>query len=487
MDSEADSSFCPSTTLPSTTEADSSFAPPSTTLQSTVERSNSRASSAVWTHCRSAHDDEDSSDPRVRYCSHCTNSPAYCSRFSANMRKHLKSQHNIDVQVPMGRVQTEALAKLKQLYLQADLADQAESINALVFEKQLSQSIINEALVSLIVVHNLPFRMVEWPEFHTFCQVLNPKSAGFITTAHSQIGRKIKEAWQTHKDTVRKKLQSALSSIHLSVDIWTSLNGHLLLGVTADFVDIEDKHIKALLALRRVKGHSGKDQFAVLLPVLQDYGIIQKLGAVVADNSGTNDTLCREIEAYLFTVENLVWESSCWRLGCLGHIINLAVQAFLFYNMIDMEEMRSYGESEESGELGDEIKRKFRLLGPLGQLHNIIVHIRGSSGRMAEFVELAQRMIPLDNCTRWNSWYLSLVVANKLASSIDTYTKNHFGDLSEDYLSPNDWKRLRMIMNFLQPFYRATLETQGHQATLDKVLFTMDILVRFFKTALVSK
>jgi hypothetical protein len=42
-------------------------------------------------------------------------------------------------------------------------------------------------------------------------------------------------------------------------------------------------------------------------------------------------------------------------------------------------------------------------------------------------------------------------------------------------------------MTFLQPFHQATLETQGHYATLEKVLFTMDILVRYFKTALVSK
>ena len=96
-----------------------------------------------------------------------------------------------------------------------------------------------------------------------------------------------------HKDTIRKKLQSALSNIHLSVDIWTSPNKHLLLGITVDFVDCDnEKHTKALLALPTVKGHSGKAQFDVFLPVLKDYGIIRKLGAIIGDNSGTNDTLC---------------------------------------------------------------------------------------------------------------------------------------------------------------------------------------------------
>ena len=190
--------------------------------------------------------------------------------------------------------------------------------------------------------------MVEWPEFHTFCQVLNPESDHFITTAHSQIGKKIIQAWQTHKDTVRKKLQSAITNIHLSVDIWTSPNKRLLLAVTGDFVDYtKEKHMKTLLALRTVKGHSGEAQIDVLIPVIQDYNIVRKLGAVVSDNSSTNDTLCRAIEAYLLEKEDIKWDATQWRLRCLGHIINLAIQAFLFHNSIEMEELESYDELEE--------------------------------------------------------------------------------------------------------------------------------------------
>jgi hypothetical protein len=48
-------------------------------------------------------------------------------------------------------------------------------------------------------------------------------------------------------------------------------------------------------------------------------------------------------------------------------------------------------------------KVRFQLLGPLGQGHNIVVYIRGSPSRIVEFRELAGRMIPMDNRTRWNS------------------------------------------------------------------------------------
>jgi hypothetical protein len=62
---------------------------------------------------------------------------------------------------------------------------------------------------------------------------------------------------------------------------------------------MEEKHLKTLLRLRPVASHSREDQFDVLLSIIQDYDIVQKLGAIVGDNSGTNDTLCRATKAYL--------------------------------------------------------------------------------------------------------------------------------------------------------------------------------------------
>ena len=101
-------------------------------------------------------------------------------------------------------------------------------------------------------------------------------------------------------------------SQHFSTFIFLLIFEHFqiiifLLAVTADFVDcIEEKHMKTLLALQIVKDYNEKEQFAVLLSVLQDYDIVQKLETVVADNSDTNDTLYQEIKAYLLNKKNLV-------------------------------------------------------------------------------------------------------------------------------------------------------------------------------------
>ena len=53
-----------------------------------------------------------------------------------------------------------------------------------------------------------------------------------------------------------------------------------------------------MLTLKQVAGHSGDDQFTILLLVLKDYSIVQKLRAIIADNAPLNNVLCRLIEAY---------------------------------------------------------------------------------------------------------------------------------------------------------------------------------------------
>lgn len=152
-------------------------------------------------------------------------------------------------------------------------------------------------------------------------------------------------------------------------------------------------------------GHSGEDQFSILRLILEDYGIVWKLGAVIADNAPSNNVLCRFIQAHLAESYGREWDAKEWRIRYIGHIINLVVQAFLFADVIGVEELESYDSQDKTTELADKevIRAKFRLLGPLGQAHNIVIHIRGSPGRTAAFKALAKRLIPMDNRTRWNS------------------------------------------------------------------------------------
>jgi hypothetical protein len=126
-----------------------------------------------------------------------------------------------------------------------------------------------------------------------------------------------------------------------------------------------------------VINHSGDEQFATLLPVLQDYGVVQKLGSIICDNATSNDKLCRTMSIYLHEKEEIQWDFTTRRIRCIGHIINLAVQAFLFQSLVEIDQLELYDEQEAKGEIRDEVEERviFRKIRPLGKLHNIVVHI----------------------------------------------------------------------------------------------------------------
>jgi hypothetical protein len=438
-----------------------------------------------WAYCR-APTPEDRNQNHA-YCTVCdetedvedSEDKPYGTIVSTNMIHHLSHHHKIVIPTTRSKTQLTVNEQLKNLWDQAP-DDEIQDFSTEVLAAQLNIGVITEALITLIVVRNLSFAIVEWPEFHTFCQVLNRACEGFITTAHSGVYNKVKEAWVRHKGTVRAVVQGAISQIHIAVDIWTSPNHWLLVAIVAHFTSSDLKRQKALLALKKVPGHSGEDQFSVLRPVLEEYGIAQKIGAVISDNAPSNNVLCRAIESWQVATYGRDWSASMWRIACLGHIINLIVQAFLFSDIVSQEELESYDGQDADGELSEQeaIRVKFRLLGPLGKAHNIVVHIRSSTARLEEFVGYAGRQIPMDNRTRWNSWFSMLVVLLNLKPAVDQYCEAYEEELEDDLLSYSDWKRLRLIKDFLAPFQRTTLRAQGDSRSLDSTLFLMDVCIQ---------
>ena len=158
----------------------------------------------------------------------------------------------------------------------------------------------------------------------------------------------------------------------------------------------------------------------------------------------------------------------------------------MFSDLVDIDELELYNKEEADEELIDEEakKVKFRLLGPLGKAHNIVVHIRGSGTHAAHFRKLAGWIIPIDNHTRWNSWHNMLEVLLKEKAHIDKYCEDFEYELRKDLLDLADWKKLRTINDFLQPFASGTLFTEGD--SIDRTLFTMDVLIKHIQITIVS-
>jgi midasin (ATPase involved in ribosome maturation) len=140
------------------------------------------------------------------------------------MAMHLKRHHQISVKKTTSKSHKLASQQLKQYYHKVEANSDTTKLDTEILKKYFFQVVIIEALVILIVVRNLSFCIVEWAEFHTLCQALNKECKGMITTTHSQVKERVREAWAKHKNVVRRVLQSAISCIHISLDIWISPN-----------------------------------------------------------------------------------------------------------------------------------------------------------------------------------------------------------------------------------------------------------------------
>ena len=195
----------------------------------------------------------------------------------------------------------------------------------------------------------------------------------------------------------------ALTDIHFAVDTRSSGSHTTLLAVTAHFVDGDtSRPATALLALRELHGgHGGEDTAEIMLVVIDEYSIRDKVGYFNFDNVSSNDKMMRVLARSFKDFDPVVR-----RLRCNGHIINLAVEAFLFGKNKEasaeaIRQIQALSANEQRGNVSRIISAaEWRKLGPLGKLHNLVIFIRSSDQRYRAFISRADRMIPRDNSTR---------------------------------------------------------------------------------------
>jgi hypothetical protein len=477
----------------------------STSDQASTTTGTSRTgplTSSVNIHCRLPEAEEapyDAQNRKIYYCKYCP----FHGISTTNVRKHLLSKHQINCNSQKSKASLVSERDLAIMYEQVQ-DNVRKAFDSEILKKSIDTTVIRQCLIDLVTVRSLPLSVVEWSEFHTFCRALNPEAyQSVIPSSHNTMVSWIKDSFIIKKDLVRKTLQSAITRIHLSLDVWTSPNNYLVIAICGHFLNIDEKYQTILLALRRIKGHAGEVQFEeAVLPVLQEYEIVRKVGTIVGDNSGTNDTLCRTLSQHLRQTypRDPEWIPIQQRIRCLGHILNLIVQAFLFPKEANLQTLESYEEgylqeeeeteqSYKQQELAEEEQMR-SILGPLGKLHNIVVYIRSSPQRLQDFISQAGRRIPLDNRTRWNSWYNMLHTIFRTESDgpniqavLASFCIQHSQDLALNLLDTKDWLHLQVVHDILECFATATLLSEGHNSTLDIVLENMDICIDVLEDA----
>jgi len=303
---------------------------------------------------------------------------------------------------------------------------------------------------------------------------------------------------------IKDSLRLVTTRIHYSFDLWTAPNHRAYLGTVGHWIDESNQLRTALLGLRRFKGaHSGENQAQCFWNIVCEYEVQHLIGKFTMDNATNNDTALQFIRKHLEQIGITDFHPVQNRVRCFGHILNLCVKAFLWgYDVETIE--REIGLGDDYQEDLVELLR-WRRMGPLGRLHNILIYITRTPQRIDRFEERVRAHNPdetvfipkIGNITRWSSDYESLERAFRLREPINDFITQSIGlnrdgerdntehALKHDELTPDDWDELRIVMDILEPFRRWTklLQVKHANGCIADILPAMDELLSHLEQA----
>jgi hypothetical protein len=111
----------------------------------------------------------------------------------------------------------------------------------------------------------------------------------------------------------------------------TSKNQLSFFGFTIHYIDNEWDMQEGLIAFKFLEGeHDGASLAKVMIEVLEDLQIADRLLGVTADNASNNSTMMAKLELYYTETYPDAGFSVSWnQVECVAHVINLAAQEIL--------------------------------------------------------------------------------------------------------------------------------------------------------------
>ena len=300
---------------------------------------------------------------------------------TSNSLRHLRLKHGIDNKPPRKRPRVEEEDDL--VVEQEEDTPRVKGImtvtNVETFRYRLTRWMVNR---------HISFVEVEDDDFRELVKCLNSSVKDYLVKTGNSIRDWVEGDFIESKQLIREVLARAISKIHISCDLWTSPNGYAMCGIAAHFIGHQGYVQSVLLALKRMVGaHSGEQIAEVLVDVITDFEIVERLGCYIGDNADSNDTAWAAALAVLHPDRDPVASRS----RCLGHIINLAAKAFIFGK--NVEAFQTVADSVNDSTPWDAPAMRtaqdaWRKKGAIGKIHNIVVFIRISPQRREAFKKI---------------------------------------------------------------------------------------------------
>ncbi|XP_031099749.1 zinc finger BED domain-containing protein DAYSLEEPER-like [Ipomoea triloba] len=300
------------------------------------------------------------------------------------------------------------------------------------------QDLIRRALAEMIIVDELPFRIVEGQGFRKFVLVCCPM---FKIPSRWTINRDIFKIFSDERINLKKFFRTSNQRVSITTDTWTSVQRINYMCITAHFIDSEWKLQKKIISFVSIYSHNGENIAKALESCLLDWGL-KLVFNVTVDNASSNDTALGFLKKKLVSWGCSNVRSKYLHMRCIAHIFNLVVQDGL-------------------KECDSAVKK----------VRDVVRHVRSSPARVHKFRDLsnlieveAKNSLCLDVPTRWNSTYMMQYTAllfQKVFEVYEDHDNSFKADLDENILDFMDWESIASLVKILKSFYEMTVRISG--------------------------
>ncbi|GBE82272.1 putative AC9 transposase [Sparassis crispa] len=311
-------------------------------------------------------------------------------------------------------------------------------------------------------------------------------------------------------------LQEYDGELSFATDAWTSPNHK---AIVAFMVHLQHKGVPLRMVLDVVEvadSHSGVNLAAAFAKMVDDFKIAIKMLGITTDNASPNDVM---IDEPAKLIESFQGQAN--RARCFDHIINLVAKSLLHQfdvpqngadaalddaenALCELAKDLELGvrEGGEEGEPPDDIEglqderegmsvedrtaldasvQPVKLV--LVKLRKIASAIIHSSTKLLPAwlkvladLELAERKMPRNVVTRWNSTFRMLEFALEYRLAVDEMTGDRAMELRRYEMDDNEWEIAKQLCDVLKVFNDATLYFSCDTPSLPMVIPAMDII-----------
>ncbi|KAI3927198.1 hypothetical protein MKW92_013536 [Papaver armeniacum] len=357
-------------------------------------------------------------------CKHCPSIlGAKSENGTSSLTKHLKSCFAYQ------RTQK----KVDQMFLKAS---ELEDGDVAAYNFKFIPEVTRDLIARMIILHELPFYMVEYVLFGMVLSSLQPN---FKLVKRTTAKTDCMKVYNYEKKLLYETFSKVQSRISLTTDMWTCNSQNKgYMALTTHYIDEEWRVQKRILSFSLVDGqHTGANIAKVLMDKLLEWNIDRKIGSITLDNASTNEVVVDELVNQLKPGNGLLLDGELFQVRCSAHLIAIIVD-------FGMKEIK------------EEIQK----------VRNSVKFIRDSPQRQRKFEEVClqvnapKKKLVQDVDTRWNSTYTMLETALSFREAFERY-----GKFEPDFLKvapgEEDWNNASSLSICLKVFYDITVLFSG--------------------------